>query len=95
MQETAKKKKILVVEDDRNIAALLQFNIQAEGYECDVASDGNTGLSMALSGSYDLLLLDIMLPFFNGYHWCSSIRKVSKVPIIFITSASDTLRQYW
>ena len=89
MQETAKKKKILVVEDDRNIAALLQFNIQAEGYECDVASDGNTGLSMALSGSYDLLLLDIMLPGYNGFEICTAVRKRSAVPIIMCTAREE------
>lgn len=89
MQETAKKKKILVVEDDRNIAMLLQFNIRAEGYDCDVASDGETGLSLALSGDYDLLLLDIMLPGRNGFEICTAVRKRSAVPIIMCTAREE------
>ena len=88
MQETAKKR-ILVVEDDKNISMLLQFNITTEGYLCDVASDGDTGLSMALSGNYDLLLLDVMLPGHNGFEICTAVRKRSAVPIIMCTAREE------
>ncbi|MBR2453452.1 MAG: response regulator transcription factor [Clostridia bacterium] len=83
------QKRILVVEDDKNISMLLQFNITTEGYLCDVASDGDTGLSMALSGNYDLLLLDVMLPGRNGFEICTAVRKRSDVPIIMCTAREE------
>ena len=88
MQETTKKR-ILVVEDDKNISMLLQYNITTEGYLCDVAGDGDTGLSMALSGNYDLLLLDVMLPGHNGFEICTAVRKRSAVPIIMCTAREE------
>ncbi|MBQ7011289.1 MAG: response regulator transcription factor [Clostridia bacterium] len=89
MSDANAKKRILVVEDDKNISMLLQYNITAEGYLCDVASDGDTGLSMALSGGYDLLLLDVMLPGRNGFEICTAVRKRSAVPIIMCTAREE------
>ncbi len=83
------KKKILIVEDDKNIAMLLEFNIKSEGYDCDVANDGDKGLSLALTGEYDLLLLDVMLPGRNGFEICSSVRKHFSVPIIMCTAREE------
>ena len=89
MMPNTEKKRILVVEDDKNISMLLQFNITTEGYLCDVASDGDTGLAMAMSGEYDLLLLDVMLPGKNGFEICTAVRKRSAVPIIMCTAREE------
>ncbi len=86
MQE---KKRILVVEDEKNIAAVLAYNIRKEGYECEIAYDGETGLEKALEGSFDLVLLDIMLPKMNGFEVCEKIRYRSEVPIIFVTAREE------
>ncbi|MBR4205354.1 MAG: response regulator transcription factor [Clostridia bacterium] len=83
------KKKILVVEDEKNIATVLAYNIRKEGYDCDVAYDGETGLAMATEGEYDLLLLDIMLPKMTGFEICDRVRLVSQVPIIFVTAREE------
>ncbi len=83
------KKKILIVEDEKNIAMVLAYNIKKEGFDCDVAYDGETGLTMAITGSYDLILLDIMLPKMNGFEVCEKIRYKSQVPIIFVTAKEE------
>ena len=83
------KKKILVVEDEKNIAVVLAYNIKKEGYNCDVAYDGESGLKMALSGEYDLILLDIMLPKMTGFEVCERVRFKSQVPIIFVTAREE------
>ena len=83
------KKKILVVEDEKNIAQVLAYNIKKEGYDCDIAYDGENGLNMALGGGYDLILLDIMLPKMTGFEVCEKIRYKSQVPIIFVTAREE------
>ncbi len=83
------KKKILIVEDEKNIAMVLAYNIKKEGYDCDIASDGETGLTMAITGTYDLILLDIMLPKMNGFEVCEKVRYKSQVPIIFVTAREE------
>jgi len=87
--DTTVKKKILVVEDEKNIAQVLAYNIKKEGYDCTCAYDGETGLTEALTGNYDLILLDIMLPRMNGFEVCEKIRLVSQVPIIFVTAREE------
>ncbi len=83
--------RLLIVEDDTGIAQAIQT--QAEQWDLQVQCVQNFRTVMAEFAEFDphIVLLDIALPFFNGYHWCSEIRKVSKVPIIFISSASDNL----
>ncbi len=83
--------RILIVEDDRGIAQAIQQ--QAQMWELDARCVQNFRNVLAEFSEYDphLVLLDISLPFFNGYHWCGEIRKVSKVPIIFISSAADNM----
>lgn len=83
--------RILIVEDDLGIAQAIQK--QAGMWDLDVKCVRNFRDIMADFAEYapHLVLLDISLPFFNGYHWCSEIRRVSKVPIIFISSASDNM----
>ncbi len=83
------KKKILIVEDEKNIAMVLAYNIKKEGYDCDIASDGEAGLTMAITGTYDLILLDIMLPKMNGFEVCEKVRYKSQVPIIFVTAREE------
>lgn len=83
--------RILIVEDDRGIAEAIRE--QAELWELQAKCVQNFRTVLAEFSEYEphLVLLDISLPFFNGYYWCSEIRKVSKVPIIFISSASDNM----
>ena len=81
--------KILIVEDDNTIAASVARNLGAWGYEAKVIEDFNQVMQEFITFNPHLVLMDISLPYFNGYHWCSEIRKVSSVPIVFISSASD------
>ena len=83
------RKKILIVEDEKNIAKLLAFNLGAAGYDHAVAADGQAGLDMALTGDYDLILLDLMLPKMDGFEVCRRVRKVSNVPIIIVTAREE------
>ena len=78
--------RILVVEDDFDIQELLQNFLQETGYEVDIAGDGVEALSIFIDGTYDLILLDIMLPKIDGYGVCELIRKQSDVPIIMLTA---------
>ena len=83
------KKRILIVEDEKNIAVTMQYNLRREGYEAEIAGDGGLGLTRALSGEFDLILLDIMLPVMDGFSVCERIRQRSQVPIIFVTARED------
>ncbi|NMB97380.1 MAG: response regulator transcription factor [Clostridiaceae bacterium] len=83
--------KILIVEDDMVIAKSMKNYIKTWGYEVECVTDFKDVLAAFISFDPQLVLLDIALPFFNGYHWCNEIRKLSKVPIIFISSASDNM----
>ena len=83
--------KIFIVEDDGAIAAAIQKHIKTWGLDVKCAEDFQSILAEFLAFDPQLVLLDISLPFYNGYHWCSEIRKVSKVPIVFISSASDSM----
>lgn len=83
--------RLMIIEDDRGIAEAIEE--QARMWELDTRIAQNFRNIVTEFAEYDphLVLLDISLPFFNGYHWCSEIRKVSKVPIIFISSAADNM----
>lgn len=83
--------KILIVEDDQVIASSVKNHIKSWGWEAMCVDDFENVLSIFASYSPHLVLMDISLPFYNGYHWCSEIRRISKVPIIFISSASDNM----
>lgn len=83
--------KILIVEDDAVIASEIEKHIKTWGYHVKCAADFSNILPEYVSFDPQLVLLDITLPFFNGYHWCNEIRKISKVPIIFISSAADNM----
>lgn len=83
--------KIFIVEDDPGIASAIAETTKSWGYEAFCASDFRNVMSEFSAAAPDLVLLDIALPFYNGYHWCSEIRKSSNIPIIFISSVSDNL----
>ena len=83
-------KKVLVVEDDGNIAELLRLYLEKDGFEVYQAADGGDGIRMAQEVAPDLVLLDIMLPAVDGWVVCSEIRKSSQVPIIMLTAKSET-----
>ncbi|MDE6413611.1 MAG: response regulator transcription factor [Eubacterium sp.] len=83
--------RILIVEDDMGIAQAIRKQLQMWDLEAKCVEDFRNVLSEFSAFNPHLILLDISLPFYNGYHWCSEIRKVSKVPIIFISSAADNM----
>ena len=83
------KKKILIVEDEKKISQVIQVNLMMAGYACDVASDGEMGLQMALRGDYDLILLDLMLPKRDGFSVCREVRKTMDTPIIMVTAKEE------
>ena len=83
--------KIFIVEDDSGIASAVAAQVESWGMEACCARDFRNITGEFAACNPHLVLLDIGLPFMNGYHWCSQIRKVSKVPIIFISSASDNM----
>ena len=86
-----KMQKIMIVEDDEVIALAIQKHLETWNYEVEVVDDFEHVLDLYLQKQPELILLDISLPFYNGYHWCEQIRKVSSVPIIFISSANENM----
>ena len=78
--------KVLIVEDEKNIADILAYNLKKEGYETIEAHDGEKGLALAFSSDPDLILLDIMMPGLDGFEVCRRIREKSQVPIIMLTA---------
>lgn len=84
-----RKKRILIVEDERDISEILMYNIQKQGYEADAAYDGEKGLALALSATYDLILLDVMLPKMDGFEICRRVRERLDTPIIMLTAREE------
>ncbi len=84
-----KKKRILIVEDEKDIAEILQYNVCKQGYEAEVANDGEKGLALALSGTFDLILLDVMLPKIDGFEICRRVRSRLETPIIMLTAREE------
>lgn len=83
--------RILVVEDDKVIAEQISKYLEKWGYEVETVKDFADVMGQFAAYEPQLVLMDIGLPFYNGYYWCGEIRKVSQVPIIFISSASDNM----
>ena len=83
--------KLFIVEDDMGIASAVKELAEAWDFEVRIAEDYRAVSREFTEFGPHIVLLDIGLPFFNGYHWCGEIRKLSKVPIIFISSASDNM----
>ena len=85
-------KKILIVEDELNMIKGLKDNLEFEGYEVDTAMEGNLGLQKVLHGSYDLILLDVMLPGVSGFDICRKARKEGvETPIILLTAKGEEI----
>lgn len=82
---------IMIVEDDRVISSILCEELSRWGYRCEVVKKFNQVLAEFQSFQPDVVLLDLNLPFFNGFYWCQEIRKQSEVPIIFISSADSNM----
>lgn len=85
------KYKILIVEDDLVISGEIQKHLLAWGFEVETVCDFDVILAQFVRFAPHLVILDISLPFYNGYYWCTEIRKVSKIPIIFLSSTSDNM----
>lgn len=83
--------KIFIVEDDDIIAGSIAERLESWGFEASVCNDFKDIMPQFLKDEPHLVLMDISLPFFNGYYWCGEIRKISKVPIMFISSAGDNM----
>ena len=81
---------VLIVEDDKNIAELLQMYLEKEGYAVTVAYDGGQGLSKFRAIRPDIVLLDVMMPVMDGWTVCKSIRAESQTPVIMLTAKSET-----
>ena len=83
--------RIFLVEDDETIARLIKKHLEKWEYEVSTVQDFGNVLGEFAACDPQLVLLDIRLPFYNGYHWCTQIRQASKVPIIFLSSVSDNM----
>jgi two-component system response regulator protein BraR/BceR len=83
--------KILIIEDDQGIAEGIQTRCQSWGFEVQCVKNFKDVLHTFVSFHPHLVLLDITLPFYDGFYWCSEIRKISKTPIIFISSATERM----
>ena len=83
--------KILIVEDDEVIAKTLKVHLEKWGYEAVCVQDFNHVMECFVKEQPSIVLMDIGLPFFNGYHWCTQIRNISQVPVIFLSSMSDNM----
>ncbi len=83
--------KILIIEDDMTIANTLKEHLIKWEYHVECVTDFKNIMEQVIEAKPHLILLDIMLPFFNGFYWCSEIRKVTSTPVIFISSAADNM----
>lgn len=83
--------KILMIEDDMTIAKTLAAHLGKWDYEVRYVTDFKNVMNEFLEFDPQLILLDIILPLFNGFHWCTEIRKISRTPIVFLSSASDNM----
>ena len=84
-------KKVLVVDDEKLIVKGIRFSLEQEGMQVDCAYDGQEALDMIKENSYDVILLDVMLPKFSGYEVCQQVREFSDVPIIMVTAKDDDM----
>jgi len=85
------KKNILIVEDEHSIVSLINNRLSSDAYNVDIAYDGKEAISKIVSNRYDLITLDIMLPYVDGFEICKKIREQSKQTIVIMISALDTM----
>lgn len=81
--------KILVVDDEKLLVKGIKFNLESEGYQVEVAYDGEEAVERAKNGSFDLIILDVMMPRVDGLEACKRIREFSTVPVIMLTARSE------
>ncbi|MEG2679777.1 MAG: response regulator, partial [Oscillospiraceae bacterium] len=81
--------KILVVDDEKVLVKGIKFNLETEGYEVTVGYDGQEAVELAKKDSFDLIILDLMMPKIDGLQACMQIREFSTVPIIMLTARSE------
>ena len=85
------KQRILIIEDEKNLARFVDLELQHEGYETAICMDGRSGLETALNEDWDVILLDLMLPELNGLEVCRRIRPVKDTPIIIMTARDSVI----
>ena len=83
--------RIFIVEDDEIISEVLKKNLSSWGYDVSCVGDFSNIIQEFVRRDPQLVLLDLKLPFYNGFHWCEEIRRISQVPVIFISSAADNM----
>lgn len=84
-------KRVLVVDDEKLIVKGIRFSLEQDGMEVDCAYDGEEALAMAKEHSYDMILLDVMLPKLTGFEVCQQIREFSSVPVVMLTAKGDDM----
>jgi two-component system response regulator CpxR len=85
--------KILIIDDDEELCDLVAEYLTVEGFETEAVHDGETGLEMALSGSFDMAVLDVMLPKMNGFDVLRNLRATSKLPVLMLTARGDDMER--
>lgn len=83
--------KILIIEDERNIAELERDYLEVNGFESDIATTGEEGLKLAKKTTYNLILLDLMLPGVDGFELCKELRKILDIPILMVTARKEDI----
>lgn len=83
--------RIFIVEDDETIAKTVKKHLESWDYEVEMATDFSNVMAEFVKFDPQLVLMDIKLPYYNGYHWCAEIRKQSKVPVVFLSSQTDNM----
>ena len=89
--EDTKKYRVLIIEDEKNLARFVDLELQHEGYETAICHDGRKGLETALNQEWDVILLDLMLPELNGLEVCRRIRPIKDTPIIIMTARDSVI----
>ena len=84
-------KKILIIEDDQSIAELERDYLEADGFDCTIMADGSNGLETARSDSWDLIILDLMLPGADGFSICRALRKETEIPILIVSARREDI----
>ena len=84
-------RRVLVVDDEKLIVKGIRFSLEQDGYDVDCAYDGEEALKLAKENAYDIILLDVMLPKYDGFEVCQQIREYSDVPIIMLTAKGDDM----
>lgn len=84
-------KRVLIIEDDNNIAELERDYLQLNGYRAEIAGDGAKGLRMALTGQYDVIVVDLMLPEKSGYEIIQEVRRKFEIPVLVVSAKSEDI----